>query len=352
MQKASQQLEYISQAVGQYPSLVQGGGGNTSVKIDDNLMLIKASGYELRDVTAEEGFTIVQTHNIADYFNNIILADIHATSEKESVDFIKTQVQNLPGKTPLRPSMETGFHAILDKYVIHTHSVYSNFINCSTDGEALLKKVFSKTNIKPLWITFKSPGFFLTLEIREQMRKHQEEHNEKPQVIFLKNHGLIITDNDVDTCLALDNKVNQIIQQHFNVQPKDYPTINLTQQAEDIYLSQSDYLRKFFKENKVDETFFDRILFPDQTVYFKGNFSFVPAEKPTNKININHSTGEILYNTHHKEARTIEETLIAYLYILEQINRHQLTPEFINNEEVEYINNMESEKYRQNLLRK
>ena len=43
----------LSQTAGARADYVQGGGGNTSVKLADGLMAIKASGYCLKDITPE-----------------------------------------------------------------------------------------------------------------------------------------------------------------------------------------------------------------------------------------------------------------------------------------------------------
>jgi len=46
----------MSQLIGARPDYVQGGGGNTSVKLDGGLMAIKASGFRLSQVTDSDGF--------------------------------------------------------------------------------------------------------------------------------------------------------------------------------------------------------------------------------------------------------------------------------------------------------
>lgn len=351
MKQQINQLVKASQSVGQYHDLVQGGGGNTSVKINDHLMAVKASGYELADLTSNKGFTIVNHQEISRYFQQIDLAQLDVQSDEASVTFVKSQVQTIEDFPSLRPSMETGFHAILDNFVIHTHSVYSNIINCAQSGQQLLTTIFGETNIQPVWINYKSPGFYLTLEIREAIKSFQQQNGKAPQVFFLKNHGLITTAPNVETCIQLDQQVNQIIQTFFALNPAHYPVIELTKHTDETYISQSSYLRDFFQHNQVDEKFFERILFPDQTVFFQGNFNFTNSNQILNKININPKTGSIIYKTHYKEAKTIEATLLAYLYILEQIDINQLTPDFINAQDVDYINNMESEKYRKNLLK-
>ena len=61
-----EKLVKISQAVGNSPDLIQGGGGNTSVKLDDKLMAVKASGYRLNQITENEGFVVVNYNDIKD----------------------------------------------------------------------------------------------------------------------------------------------------------------------------------------------------------------------------------------------------------------------------------------------
>ena len=53
------ELARISQEVGKHPDFVQGGGGNTSAKLDDRYMAVKASGYRLDQVTEQDGYVIV-----------------------------------------------------------------------------------------------------------------------------------------------------------------------------------------------------------------------------------------------------------------------------------------------------
>ncbi|MCL2084901.1 MAG: class II aldolase/adducin family protein, partial [Oscillospiraceae bacterium] len=96
----------MSQTAGSREDYVQGGGGNTSVKLGDGLMAIKASGYRLRQVTETDGFAVVETETLRD-----------VTEER--------------GYRPLRPSVETGVHALLGAFVLHTHPVYANLALCS-----------------------------------------------------------------------------------------------------------------------------------------------------------------------------------------------------------------------------
>ena len=50
--------------------LVQAGGGNSSVKLENGEMLIKASGFILSDVEINNGYSKVLTKQISEIINN------------------------------------------------------------------------------------------------------------------------------------------------------------------------------------------------------------------------------------------------------------------------------------------
>ena len=49
----------FSKKIGDRIDYVQGGGGNTSYKVDDQTMLIKASGYYLNQVKEQDGYAVL-----------------------------------------------------------------------------------------------------------------------------------------------------------------------------------------------------------------------------------------------------------------------------------------------------
>ena len=101
----------ISKRIGADPLYIQGAGGNTSIKISDNLMWVKASGKWLMNADREDVFVAVDparvNRNIADG-----LAD-------------PTEGASLPlGPEGLRPSIETTLHSLMPhRVVFHTHSI-------------------------------------------------------------------------------------------------------------------------------------------------------------------------------------------------------------------------------------
>ena len=107
----------ISNEIGSDVAFVQAGGGNTSVKLSTKEMLIKSSGIYLKDMTPNSGFCNVNFPEIKKYHYNLI-----DDEEKYSQKLNESVIKGVG-----RPSMETGFHALIPhKYVIHSHPVYLN----------------------------------------------------------------------------------------------------------------------------------------------------------------------------------------------------------------------------------
>ena len=104
-----QQFLELSARIGSNPLLVQGPGGNTSVKADGR-MWVKASGTELADAVSSDIFVGVSVER--------------AIAELEGAGDGSCRSALLDSNCTLRPSIETTFHALLpQRYVFHFHSV-------------------------------------------------------------------------------------------------------------------------------------------------------------------------------------------------------------------------------------
>lgn len=65
----------LSAAIGARVDYVQGGGGNTSVKLNDSLMAIKASGYKLSDIGLDKGYAVMSYQPLKDFYLEHAAAD-------------------------------------------------------------------------------------------------------------------------------------------------------------------------------------------------------------------------------------------------------------------------------------
>jgi len=275
----------ISQIIGSNVAYVQGGGGNTSIKLDNHKMVIKASGTQLKAMDQQKGYSIVDYKSINQY---LVKPDIDE-------NLFSNKIKSFVLETKNHPSIETGFHAILGNCVIHTHSVYANILTCSIEGQTIAKKLFPDA----LWIAYQTPGRDLTIAIKDAIFKS----NAGVSIIFLQNHGLIVTADTAQNTLDIHENVNQKIKKYFNLN-------NATAML----------------QNNVDLDYMNtHILFPDQVVYVL--------------------SGESLLKT-----TAAKETIWSYFYLLETINKLNLLPNFIPQCNAEILLNMESEKYRQKII--
>ena len=243
--------------VGACPDLVQSGGGNISVKLSDDEMLIKASGMDLSDISETQNY-------------------VHLKYQGPSKFHLKTP-------SACRPSMETGFHISLSqKFVLHTHSVWANILTCSEQGEELVKKFFPMA----VWIPYASPG--------KELGDLIESKKKASQLFFLQNHGLISSGETWQECWRLHCDVSKKVKEHFIL--PDYEN---------------------FPINPGDTG----VLFPDQVVY-----------------------GTLLNQQ--------REVMRAFSFILHGIITNNLSPRFLGQLEIKYLEEMEEEKFRRNLKQK
>jgi ribulose-5-phosphate 4-epimerase/fuculose-1-phosphate aldolase len=338
--KSKEQMGFISAVIGARKDYVQGGGGNTSVKFDDKIMAIKASGYSLEEVSAEKGYVMVDYRKIRQYYDSVNTEE-QKDYEKESLEMNLKSVLPDKGKEQLRPSVEVGFHSFLKDCVIHTHSVYANVLCCSCEGRGIAKKIFKGSGIRYLFIPYIDPGFRLTLAIKQALENFEIEYGAAPDVIFLENHGMIVHADGAKTAVTMNDLVNQKIKGYLLMDLFDFPKIK---KASSGYVNDSALLKQFIIDSNANEEYFNNLkLYPDQLVYI-GN-------KLGNKIFIDSKAGEITYFTGEKEAQAIEETLLGVAYVIESVRKAGLTLKQMDEKGASFINNWESEKYRSQLMK-
>ena len=283
--KSLNNLSKASILIGNEVAYVQGGGGNTSVKLNDSIMAIKASGTKLKDVKQDEGFSVVDYSLLNSYLDN-----------PDSEDSIFTKkIASFVVETNNRPSIETGFHSLLGKYVIHTHSVYVNVLTCSVEGKEEILKLFPGC----IWVEYATPGRDLTIELKEKIPVSLPQEG----CIFLQNHGLIVWADVSHKAVKIHNNISNTIKDKLELE------------------------HFFYKEDKnyIPNKNQNQILFPDQVVYTMAGEDIIKSNEA-------------------------QETICSYDYLIDNIRRISFTPSFLPKKEVRKILDMESEKYRQSLI--
>jgi rhamnose utilization protein RhaD (predicted bifunctional aldolase and dehydrogenase) len=179
------ELRRYSAEIGADSLLVQGAGGNTSVK-DGGAMWIKASGKWLSDAAREDMFVPVG-------FEPLLAALRQGHTDSERADkFI------LAGHAPhgLRPSIETAVHALLpQKVVVHVHCVSTIALAVRADAEQVLATLLRA--IPYAFIPYRRPGLPLAKAIAERLEPDTS----------VGNHGLVAAARTVAQAASLLKEV-------------------------------------------------------------------------------------------------------------------------------------------------
>lgn len=201
----------ISKYAGMREDLVQAGGGNSSYKESEEKMYIKASGYQLCDVTKDDGFSVVNPQIIKQFFMECDnLNDLSKDEEKKLIEraFIS-------GK---RPSIEIFLHAISGKYTLHTHPTVVNALTCRKNGYEILKKLFPNA----MYVKYATPGIDLAKNYFNEYKKLLKEGENDAEIVFLQNHGLVVSGEDADSVITKTEEVLKIIEEYLKVDFDEY----------------------------------------------------------------------------------------------------------------------------------
>ncbi|MBI2871603.1 MAG: bifunctional rhamnulose-1-phosphate aldolase/short-chain dehydrogenase [Chloroflexi bacterium] len=175
-------LVHQSQIIGQDPSLVVWGGGNTSLKTQERdfrgreikVLRIKASG---ADMKAAQRL----------HFPGLRLDDLHLLFIKEDMsdeEVLSYLARCLMGPDSPRPSIETLLHAFLPhKSVVHTHADAILALTNTRRSQDLLKSLYGRDVAV---VGYQRPGFLLAKEAARRAMT-----NPMGSGLVLMNHGLV-----------------------------------------------------------------------------------------------------------------------------------------------------------------
>src|SRR6185437_10125932 len=181
------QLVYLSNLIGRETRLVQPGGGNTSTKIGDAL-LVKGSGTDLLTI-GRSGFTRLSLPALA------ALRTAESMRDDEMMRFMAQCMTEPGGPTP---SVETPLHSLLPHRVIaHTHDVATMSLTNVTDAvaERLVSELFGG---EITYVPYVRPGFPLARAVSERVDRLP-----KAAIgLALAHHGLMVWADDARECYA------------------------------------------------------------------------------------------------------------------------------------------------------
>lgn len=201
----------ISKYAGMREDLVQAGGGNSAFKITPDRMAIKASGFQLADVTETTGYAIVNPQVVRDAFLNC--ENLECMTEEESKKILSAAFVE-----GARPSIETFLHSISGRYSLHTHPIVVNALACRTNGEAVIKELFPDALIVP----YATPGVSLAKAYFMEYKAYRKLHDSEPRYVFLMNHGLLVSADSAEEVIALTEEVTKRIETYLGVDYSAY----------------------------------------------------------------------------------------------------------------------------------
>jgi rhamnose utilization protein RhaD (predicted bifunctional aldolase and dehydrogenase)/NAD(P)-dependent dehydrogenase (short-subunit alcohol dehydrogenase family) len=174
---------YTSRLLGQDPSLVLHGGGNTSVKLTEtnifgkaeDILWVKGSGWDLANIEPA-GFAPVRMRQL------LALSKLTALSDTDMARELR--IGTIDPAAP-SPSVEAILHAIVPfKYVDHTHADAVLTLTNSANGAALIKQVYGD---RLLHVPYVMPGFQLAALCADL---YPRLHGPLTIGMVLMNHGI------------------------------------------------------------------------------------------------------------------------------------------------------------------
>jgi rhamnose utilization protein RhaD (predicted bifunctional aldolase and dehydrogenase) len=222
-----------------------------------------------------------------------------------------------------------------------------------------LNKIFK--DIEIALVAYKTPGIELALELDKELQRFED----IPKIIFLQNHGLIVTSNEKQDITKLTEYVLEKIESFLNVDMSRYKLTNsitnlfnsIERNSNITYLSEDAFLNEQLKKNK--KLFLTFPFCPDTLVYCGVNAieidNFTDLTNINNYKTINNELPKVIL--HHKKvffiasnikkAKEIEEVLKFHIMVL--IHNKNQNVNFLDREELAYLSNWEAEKFRQEL---
>jgi rhamnose utilization protein RhaD (predicted bifunctional aldolase and dehydrogenase) len=179
-------LVALSARLGADRLLVQGGGGNTSYK-SNNDFWVKASGTWLAQAETQ------------DIFVHLPLGDVRGAMASDAPESALLALVAAGGP---RASIETSLHALMPQAVVlHVHSVNTIAVAARADAQSLLNERLQ--GLAWAWVPYRRPGLPLTDAIRETLAKAAT----APDILILGNHGLVVAGND---CMSAEALLHQV----------------------------------------------------------------------------------------------------------------------------------------------
>jgi rhamnose utilization protein RhaD (predicted bifunctional aldolase and dehydrogenase) len=317
------EISIFCSEIGKNKLLVQGAGGNVSWKCND-VLSIKASGTWLSDALHQ------------DIFVSVDLKEIRlALSE----GYFDTQLKVLD-QTLKKPSIETMLHGLMPhSIVVHLHMVeilahtLEKFFNFS--------EFLSNFSFSYKVIDYVQPGPSLSKVIFLSL-----ENQEYPDILFLKNHGVVIGGSDIND---IKSKITALEKQFkTNIPDLSKKIPHHSEVSEYRLIDDIDIQQIVFNESLYSRLNSNWALYPDHIVFLGPQAYFYDSWHSFKK---GHNNPELIFIKNNgvytekdfSKAKVMQ--LRCYLDVISRLNDNILL-DTLNREEIFNLLNWDSEKYR------
>jgi len=223
MERALADLIAISKRIGSDPELVGVGGGNTSVKTDDGRhMYIKASGVHIGQVVEGAGWRRLNVEVVRGILSDPWVAQL-PESKRQSAIVERLAVACEDEVEGGRPSTESHFHALLGRCVAHVHPPVGLAYVCAKEGRAAVERLLGEGAAQPVWVPYANPGYALAKRMARLIERYRTEHGHPPAVLFLENHGLLVSAERTDDLLKELKRIVGTLSRELPANPSARP---------------------------------------------------------------------------------------------------------------------------------
>jgi rhamnose utilization protein RhaD (predicted bifunctional aldolase and dehydrogenase) len=165
--------------------------GNTSQRLPDGRVVVKASGSNMRTATAED-FVVVDVDPLVELMSSPAATQADLTAALDAGEHAGRR---------RRASIETLVHVAAQAFsptpfVGHTHPTAVVGLLASVHAaDAWDRHVYSDEAVvigRPLFVPYATPGIDLGRVYLEALRRHVDAHGELPTLVLLGNHGIVV----------------------------------------------------------------------------------------------------------------------------------------------------------------
>jgi len=165
--------------------------GNTSQRLPDGRVVVKASGSSMRTATAED-FVVVDVDPLVELMSSATSTQAELTAALDAGEHAGRR---------RRASIETLVHVAAQAFtptpfVGHTHPTAVVGLLASVHAAtAWDRHVYSDEAVvigHPLYVPYATPGIDLGRVYLAALRRHVDAHGELPTLVLLGNHGIVV----------------------------------------------------------------------------------------------------------------------------------------------------------------